>query len=168
MTTSNTDGPAIGDVYTRLHKLPLQSQKSVLTAHSGSDGARILRLEMPNLTKEEHLKLAREHLMQSLVCQRQYGEALNEAAMSLWGRPWAVTDYRVSAVGREEFSDEQKSKLRGLSEKIWQHGDIGRAHARASGLRSAGLVALLSECEIEDVALNADMQSQGSSPRPRG
>jgi hypothetical protein len=168
MTTLNTDGPAIDDVYAKLHRLPKQNRKSVLTAHSGSDGAKILRLEMPNLTKEEHLKLAQDHLTQSIAFRREYGEALDDAAMSLWGRPWQITDYKVSGIGRDEFSDEQKNKLRNLNQKSLQHEDVGRAHAHASGLRSTGVENLIMNCELEEAAIHADALPQSDRPRFRG
>jgi len=52
---------------------------------------------------------------------REYDTVLNSEAMRCFQRPWLVTDYKVSAIGRNEFSDDAKDILR---KNRHVHGDI--------------------------------------------
>jgi hypothetical protein len=83
--------------------------------------------------RAEHLAAARLHVERAKRHGRAYEIALNQAALSLFGRAWYVSDYRVSGIGRDEFTNASKDKLRHHLHRLQQHCDLADAHLLASG-----------------------------------
>lgn len=135
--------PVIHPIYSLPRTLLGQNRVSVLSAHTPSDAAQILRKIGISrghvLEASVHLDHAANHFLAWARSQFLYGQKLDESAMALWGRKWEVTDYKVSAIGSDQFSEAQKVDLRALSMAIRSHQDIARAHAWAGGMRGAGM-----------------------------
>lgn len=108
--------------------------QSVFTAH-GRDGGKIAKVLFPGYGKREHLSISRDYALASEKAGNLYAHALDQAAMRLWGRPFQVTDYRVSGIGSDRFSESDKALLRKLVREKQQYKDISRAHYYAAGKR---------------------------------
>lgn len=111
-------------------------RRSVLQAATDRDKARALKKANPEWTKEDHQRLA---LMHALASEHQFevwNQRLNAAAMETFGRPFGFFDYRVSGIGREEFSAARKEKLRFSALAHSSHLSVARGHAAAIGIRN--------------------------------
>jgi len=107
---------------------------SVLTAH-GADAGKILVMLRPDITKAQHAMLAKKFSDLDKKMMKQWDKVINKAAMETWGRPWEVTDYRVSGIGSDEFSEKYKKKLRELAHGATDAKKISEAHKHASKSR---------------------------------
>lgn len=108
------------------------SSITVFQATSPRDAARVLKRLKPDWTPAEHTALAEAHEAEAAAQEKAWNALLNEAAMATFGRPFAFTDYRISAIGRDEFSDEHKQKIRFAAHAANYHKQAARAHAQAA------------------------------------
>jgi hypothetical protein len=53
--------------------------------------------------------------------------------METWGRKWQTSDYRVSGIGSNEFSEKMKTQLRKANTLFNGYDRVARAHKMASG-----------------------------------
>ena len=108
---------------------------SVYTAVNARDAANVLINISPGVNRSRHLELAAQH--EALVIQHQlyYNKALDKAAQALFGRPWRITDFKVSCIGRDEFSEEHKAELRYHGYSATKHATLAYAHKAASTSR---------------------------------
>ncbi len=107
---------------------------TVFSAH-GSDAGKVLRKLHPEMTREDHLSLAKKYLKRGYEMDRLYANLLNRAAKQTWGRAWQTTDYRVSGIGSNEFSAPMKKRLREAVTLMNAYSRAYRAHEYAAGKR---------------------------------
>ena len=108
---------------------------TVFQATTVGDAATVLKRLGKSWTKEEHEQLAVLHGEAAERLKADWNRLADEAAMATFGRPFAFGDYRISGIGREEFSDDFKAKLRFAAHAATHHGTLHRAHDRASHRR---------------------------------
>jgi len=106
---------------------------SALTVVTASDGKHLLRRFMPNVGKFEHRILAGRHMRASIEHCRQWSALVDAASMEVFGRNFLPTDYRISAIAREEFSEEHKQALRRHSYAEANHHQLAVLHYMAAG-----------------------------------
>lgn len=109
-------------------------QPSVMSAH-GKDAGDILIALQPDMSKSQHAQRSREFESLADRLQDMYDQALDDAAQETWGRDFQVTDYRVSGIGSDEFSDTHKTRLRTLAQSLSAAKTISTAHGYASKSR---------------------------------
>lgn len=132
--SSQLDHPA----YHATVRLPRYNGKvSVFRALSSDDGAKVLRRVNPGWTQEDHRVLAQRHAEESAKQQALYNKLLDEAANETFGRPFRVTDYRISAIACDEFSESKKEALRKAAHSRTHHEIVAGAHLRASRFRQS-------------------------------
>lgn len=91
-------------IYTNVDRAPTQRA----AAHALRDAA-------PWLSKADH-KRRRKALIRALMrIKAAHTKGFHRAAMDAWGREFRITDYRVSGIGSDEFSNAHKARLRRLS-----------------------------------------------------
>lgn len=115
-------------------KIKIKGVKEPVDIFSAPGGPRnILKaLSKDTWSSSEHRDLAIKHFTASMCFQEIYSAKLDEAMMALCGRKFEVSDYKISGIGRDEFSEEQKTELRFLVRAIQNHKDIAYAHAGAT------------------------------------
>lgn len=111
------------------------NKTTVFQATTDGDAATVLKRLGKSWTKEEHERLAAQHGEAAERLKADWNRLADEAAMETFGRPFAFGDYRISGIGREEFSDDFKTKLRFAAHAATHHGTLHRAHDRASRRR---------------------------------
>ncbi len=82
---------------------------------------------------KEHRRLALFHWNRAKRYQALYDRSLDIAAMKTLGRPFTFGDYRISGIGRDEFGEDDKARLRRYVRLLQAHRDVARAHACAAG-----------------------------------
>lgn len=109
------------------------------TPFSGSasdrDAANVLIKKYPTMTKDGHASEAKAHSEHAEKAANAHDRLLDAAAQKTWGRKFHVLDYKISGIGSDEFSNEDKTNLRDLNKKINYHSDMHRAHDAASSSR---------------------------------
>ncbi|WP_434716086.1 hypothetical protein [Paraburkholderia sp. A3RO-2L] len=108
---------------------------TVLQAVSTTDAARVLRANHPEWTQADHYQLASLHATEAAKQEMRYSKLLDAAAHETFGRPFAVTDYHISAIGSELFSEEKKVELRQAAYAKSNHKAIAMAHLQAARAR---------------------------------
>lgn len=122
-------------VYAEGFKLPKHSGTvSVLSAHTASDAKKILKRLFPTWTKADHLSEMKKHLGLSQRYARLWDRTADHAAKATFGRPWQFSDYKISAIGRDEFATRYKNVLRMAARRTGDHEKIALSHAKAAGL----------------------------------
>lgn len=109
---------------------------NVFQACDSSDAGRVLRRTNPDWSKEDHLQLADLHATEAAKLLVRYNTLLEEAAQETFGRPYHVTDYRISAIACDEFSAEKKEALRFAAHARTNHRTVAVAHLKAAGRRT--------------------------------
>ena len=107
---------------------------TVMSAH-GKDSGDILIALRPDMSKAQHAQRSREFESLADRLQGLYDQALDDAALDAWGRNFEATDYRVSGIGSDEFSEAHKERLRTLSKSLSAAKIIGTAHGYAAKSR---------------------------------
>lgn len=122
--------PDINDpIYTKKQKFPKYNVPiSPISAHSSADGAKILRSRLPGWTKSDHLAAAEYHEEQSKKKDSDWGKTRDKAHQDVFGTAPGFSDYKVSGVGRDEYSDKAKGKLRKLASEASNHKSIAAVH----------------------------------------
>jgi hypothetical protein len=119
---------------TRVKVRGYNGHPTVMSAH-GKDSGDILIQLTPDMSKAQHAQKAREFKALSETLQKKYEEAQDAAAQDTWGRDFQVTDYRVSGIGSDEFSEKHKDTLRMLAHGLSAAKTISEAHEYASKSR---------------------------------
>ncbi|WP_198161214.1 hypothetical protein [Variovorax sp. WDL1] len=101
-----------------------------------SDGARVLKRVNPDWSSAEHLDLAAKHRAESERLATLHGQLLDQAHVQTFGRPREITDYRISAIGREEYPADMKQELRKAAHGSSCHSRLAWAHLAACRRRS--------------------------------
>lgn len=114
-------------------KLPKYNRRvTVVSACSAGDSAKVLRRLKPDWTRDDHAALAAAHATTADSLETRYSELLDKAAQETFGRPFEFGDYRISAIGRDEFSPEMKDSLRFVAHAKGNHRLVSQAHAHAA------------------------------------
>lgn len=149
--------------YAERVKLPRYNGPITLfQALSDRDAAAVLTRLNQNWSLQNHKMLADSHAQQAMVQQADYERLLDEAAMETFGRPFLITDYRVSAIGRSEFSEEKKDQIRFAAHASNCHKQASRAHAVVANRK--GGRCLLSHHATPQEAMCAMDQSIDTDP----
>jgi hypothetical protein len=125
-------------IYNTPVKLKGYNIRPTVTQAHGADAGKVLIQLAPEMTKSQHASLAREFEALADKLEKEWGEVADEAAQATWGRDFRVTDYRVSGIGSDEFSDEYKDKLRISAHGTGKARAIAAAHEAASKSRMLG------------------------------
>lgn len=112
---------------------------NVIQAVTSRDAAHVLRRANPDWTPVDHLTLADLHATEAARQLMQYNALLDQAANETFGRPFQPTDYRISAIGSDLFSEEKKVALRHAAHARTNHRVIASAHLKAAGRRTTHL-----------------------------
>lgn len=107
---------------------------SPLSADATTAG-RLLRLGFSGWTKADHLKASDGHARAAIRIEKLYSRLLDTAAVYTWGRHYQITDYRISGIASDEFSEKFKRILRRTTWALTQHKTLAVAHRRAAGKR---------------------------------
>lgn len=119
---------------TRVKLKGYNGQVTVSTAH-GADKGKVLIQLAPQMSKGAHSAKAREFAALAEKLDEEWSREADEAAMETWGRPFQVTDYRISGIGSDEFSPARKNKLRTFAHGGTKAKDIAEAHTAAAKSR---------------------------------
>jgi hypothetical protein len=132
-------------------KLPrYNGQASVFTATSDRDAAKVLMKTMPDVTASEAAQRSKEHAAAAEKCKAEWSKQADDAAQATWGRKFAITDYKISGIGSDAFTDDAKDKLRELAHGEGKHKRLAGAFAElAKALRGQGKGLLDSIFELD-------------------
>lgn len=100
------------------------------------DGAKVFVRVMPAWSRQDHARLAILHHGAAKFHEKKWSDVANHAAMAAFGRPYQITDYRISAIASEQFSDTEKTRLREHAHSASYHLALAAAHNCASRMRS--------------------------------
>lgn len=106
---------------------------SALSAVDATSGKKLLKHFMPGLTRDQHRSIAAGHVQLALEHRQGWSDTADEAAFATFGRPFAIHDYSVSAIGREEFTEPHKERLRMHARRNGQHHRLALLHFMAAG-----------------------------------
>lgn len=104
---------------------------TVLRAHTARDGAKVLKAVNPLWTPQDHHRLAEQHLAESKRLAAEHSALLDQAHQETFGCSPSFEDYKVSGIGRSEYSEEKKAKLRFAAQATGNHKTLSLAHAAA-------------------------------------
>lgn len=121
--------PSIYETHVRLRGY--NGPQTVFSAH-GRDKAKIVKVLFPHYGKLEHANISGEYFLAAKKASNEYSYALDQAARRAWGRPFYVTDYKVSGIGSNEFAERDKAVLRKLVRDKQHFADISAAHYYAA------------------------------------
>lgn len=105
---------------------------TIFQAATDRDAAKVLKRLKPEWSKADHAALAKAHAAEAEAQRGTWDQLLDEAAMATFGRPFQFHDYQISAIGRDEFSESFKQKLRFAAHAATHHVLAARAHAQAA------------------------------------
>ena len=87
-----------------------------------------------NFVKEQSFK---ELTAAAKEMDKQWSKEADKASQETFGRPFGTSDYKISGIGREEFSSAAKDKLRDLAHTSAEHKEAAAAHWYAAGKRTS-------------------------------
>lgn len=134
-TQSGKTIPAMGDVaYTKGYTFPkITGEISPVRPGPSTDkAAKALHLNLPDWTKQDHLDAARAHAEAAETADREWGRVRDAEHQRVFGTKPEFTDYKVSGIGRSEYSEKGKARLRALAGGRSRHTDLAHAHAHAA------------------------------------
>jgi len=111
------------------------SRITVFQAVTDTDAAKVLIKAFPEWSNQDHLRLQEEHRTEAQRHCDAWNKVADEAAQATFGRPFHVTDYRISAIGSDEFSPEHKQALRLHAHAKGKHQRLASAHGIAAHSR---------------------------------
>jgi hypothetical protein len=132
-TASGKDIPGPGHgVYNDKQNMPKYNGPTSPALAGGRTGGKMLRERLPEFTKQDHLDAAAAHTAAGMAKDKEWGKTADEAAQKTFGRPYEATDYKVSGIASDKFSDADKDKLRDLAHTSTDHMAAASAHLYAS------------------------------------
>lgn len=126
-------GPKFDEIYVQEFKIPKHSGKVTVLSASGPAGMILAR--SGKWTKEEHLKIADIFGYIAVNVQDKYERTLDKASKETFGRPYQMTDYKISCIARDEYSEKRKDELRLLCKGITLYKTLASAHKDAAMLQ---------------------------------
>lgn len=125
--------PTLHDpIYTQRLRMRGWNRRVGATVGCQRTAAKVLKRLAPHWSREDHLRLAEHHARRAQRLQAIWSLVADRAAQDLLGRPFAVTDYRICAIGREDFAEHHKRVLRHCAYGSTQHRQLADAHACAA------------------------------------
>ncbi len=124
-------------IYTRGYKFGSQRvYVTPLTSGAWNSQAVIALLRnTPTWTKSDHQDVAAKHKKTAQKFERLWGKTQDAAHMERFGRKATMADYRVSGIGRDDYSEAKKNLLRKLARAISDHNILAAHHAAAAKKR---------------------------------
>jgi len=110
---------------------------TVVGACSARDGANLLMRFNPQWTREDHTKLARAHEEAARLRQEFWDHEAESAAMDAFGRPYRITDYQISGIACDLFTESHKVALRDHLHSASKHRVLAVCHQAAATTRKA-------------------------------
>ena len=108
---------------------------SVATAFSGSEYLRAIRVAVPGIERTAHRARGLQHAQAANAHADAWSTTADEAALATLGRAFEVHDYRISGIGRDEFYEVHKVRLRHHARAQTLHASLSLAHYMAAGHR---------------------------------
>lgn len=108
---------------------------SVVSALDGREYLQAIRAAVPGLERQAHRNRGLRHAHAASAHAGAWGATADQAAQETFGRRFEVYDYRISGVGRDEFSEAHKSSLRHHARAQSLHASLAIAHFMAAGHR---------------------------------
>jgi hypothetical protein len=105
---------------------------TVCQCNDSHDMAKILIKSNPKWSKKDHLELAKSHEAARSSNELKWDKTVNEASLAAFGKPYHITDYKVSGIARDEFSEDHKKTLRLHSHAAGLHSQLAKAHEIAA------------------------------------
>lgn len=118
---------------------------ALLNVLTPDDGLRLMRKLLPDVSKAQFKELGLEHARRAREHASAWSERVDLACRTTFGRPYQFTDYRISGIAREEFSNEDKDALRLHSRRNSQHRQLAILHLMAAGHRHRTALAMCRE-----------------------
>lgn len=133
-TSSGKDipGPA-STVYNEAQKMPKYNGLVSPSSAHGRDGGKMLKERLQDYTKQDHLEAYAAHTAAAAESEKKWGETVDKAAQETFGRPYSISDYKISGIASDKFSNENKDKLRDLARTTTDHKEAATAHWYAAG-----------------------------------
>jgi hypothetical protein len=104
---------------------------------AGSSAAgKMLADRLPDWSKQDHLDATRYHTEMAREWGKEWGEVQREAHLETFGKEPGAHDYKISGIGREEYSGTAKGRLRTLAHDKGEAGAIAAAHRAAASVAS--------------------------------
>ena len=66
---------------------------------------------------EEQIKILSA---EEVKLEKEYSQILESEALRVFGRPWTLSDYKISGIGSSEFSTEAKERIRNNLAKTYK------------------------------------------------
>jgi len=98
-------------------------------------GGKLLRARLPEFSKGNHESAARYFLNENKRLQGAWSALIGREHRRVFGKEFRPEDYKISGIGREEYSESVKDKLRALARAESDAGSAAAAHWRAAGKR---------------------------------
>lgn len=137
------------DVYTRSEKVP-KWNVPVSPLRDRDVGGRQLRQRLPEFSKADHEHAAKAHMEAASEHEKAWGETQEKAHKETFGKKPEFHDYRVSGVGRDEYSEEHKDALRHHALSKTDHTSAAHAHWKAAGHHGVTTEELKSKLSASD------------------
>ena len=137
-TASGKSVPHVNDKVYQMVEPRAKWNRRVSPMNSDFEGGKILRerLREDGWTKQDHDEAAQMHLDKARAASKKWGKVADEAAQATYGRPFEPTDYRVSGIADDKFSDAHKDALREASKSKSEETSAAYAHFIAAGHRN--------------------------------
>jgi hypothetical protein len=88
-------------------------QYNIFQSHSDSQMRQAAKQLFPDMDYQDHKDRAESYRQKLDEAQKHYEDTLDKYAEKEFGRKLTATDYKVSGIYRDDFSDEAKHKIRG-------------------------------------------------------
>jgi hypothetical protein len=124
MDTQNYEGLAKLRYYNR--------SANVFSAVSVADAVKVLRKAHPELYEmdvEKHLHLSHAFALRARAHDGAWRRLVNAAAQEAFGRPFRITDYKISGIASDAFSEHFKAALRRHAQEPWRCERLAAVHA---------------------------------------
>lgn len=116
----------------------LRNWNGRMTALSCPDytvASRLLKRELPQVSKETHLELARYHARRAAKLERIWSAVWRRAIENALGRAPQVSDYRITAIGNEAVDPRHHRALRHCAYSGSQHKRAAHLHSKLAAYR---------------------------------
>lgn len=130
--------PAFADpAYTQGYKFPKITGEISPVRSVGfyREAAKALRRNLPDWTAQDHADAATAHALAGNRADREWGTVRDAEHQRVFKKSAEFTDYKISGIGRDEYSPKVKDRLRALAHGASQHHGLHGAHDLAAKVR---------------------------------
>ncbi len=143
-TTSGKSIPSLNSTsYLREHKFPKMNCAIGPMSHHHQVAGKALKRNLPDWTKDDHIEAAHYHMHAYERADNEWERVIRIAHQAACKRKWTIFDYRISGIGRDEYSEQHKDRLRQLTRAGAAHYKLAFAHLYAAGLRSNRVASII-------------------------